>query len=575
MGYRLAMTSPLFPAATPLSSAVPAVPSTPVAELDRHLERLQGQTTAWAATPIARRIALLEAVSGAILAEADAWARSISQVKGLDPASELHGEDWLAGPVVTVRNVRLLIKALRAGGRPTPPKLRQRGDGQWVADVLPWDVWDRIVYTGWKASVWIEPGKPPSQGRVYREAAAHSQVGLVLAAGNVTAIGAMDVLHKIFIDNEVVIMKMNPVNEAGGPHIERAFAPLVEAGLLAVVYGGAEVGKYLTDHPKVATIHITGSDRTHDAIIWGASADEQARNKQAGTPRLTKPITSELGCVTPVLVMPGEWTPAEIKYQAEQVAGMVTQNASFNCNAAKVVVTWKGWHLRDAFLAAVKHALREAPPRKAYYPGAHARYQGFLEKYPRAEVLGERGDGVVPWTFIPDVPPQKGEYALTNEAFCGVLAETSLDAPNATAFFSIAQAFANEACWGTLSCMVLANPATQAAPAFDDFIAGLRYGGIAINGWAGALFGLGQTTWGAYPGHPLEDIVSGCGSVHNAFMFDYPQKSVLTFPWKHAAKPVWSSTHASLASLGRLLAAMEASPSIWKLPRLFAAALRG
>ena len=35
------------------------------------------------------------------------------------------------------------------------------------------------------------------------------------------------------------------------------------------------------------------------------------------------------------------------------------------------------------------------------------------------------GDEVVPWTLIPDVPASAGEYALTEEAFCGVLAEVA------------------------------------------------------------------------------------------------------------------------------------------------------
>ena len=85
-----------------------------------------------------------------------------------------------------------------------------------------------------------------------------------------------------------------------------------------------------TDHALVDNIHITGSDRTHDAIIWGATADEQAKNKANKTPRLNKPISSELGCVTPVMVIPGAWSEAELEYQARHVAGMVAQNASFN-----------------------------------------------------------------------------------------------------------------------------------------------------------------------------------------------------------------------------------------------------
>ena len=56
---------------------------------------------------------------------------------------------------------------------------------------------------------------------------------------------------------------------------------------------------------------------------------------------------------------------------AQRRRRMVVNNASFNCNAAKMLITAEG-------LAAARHAsstwsrraLAEAPPRKAYYPGA-------------------------------------------------------------------------------------------------------------------------------------------------------------------------------------------------------------
>jgi acyl-CoA reductase-like NAD-dependent aldehyde dehydrogenase len=553
------------------------VPPTSIAEVDAILERLSAKKDAWIKVGIPERIRLLETIRDDLERDADAWAKTLSQLKGIDANDALHGEDWFAGPIVTMRNVVHLIKALQQGGQPKPLSLSQRRDGQWVAQVLPWGLWDRILYTGWSAEVWIEPGQPPSQGRIYREKQEHGAVGLVLAAGNVTAIGAMDVLYKVFVENEVVVMKMNPVNEAGGPHIERIFQALKKAGVFDVVYGGGDVGKHLTDHKLTDTIHITGSDRTHDMIIWGSTPEEQQKNKAAGTPRLNKPMTSELGCVTPVLVLPGPWSDSDIAFQADQIAGMVTQNGSFNCNAAKCIVTWKDWPLREKLLAAVEDALRKAAPRKAYYPGAEQRYKAFLEQYLTHKVLGATGDGVVPWTMIPNVPAKKGEYALSTEAFCGVIAETSLEAADEGAFIDAALTFANDVCWGTLSCMVMAHPTTQKqhAARFDAFIAGLRYGGIAINGWAAALFGLGQTTWGAFPGHPLDNIESGRGVVHNTFLFDHPQKSVVRFPWRINPKPIWSPSHKTLDALGKSLLRMEAAPSIFRLPAVLAAALRG
>jgi acyl-CoA reductase-like NAD-dependent aldehyde dehydrogenase len=434
------------------------------------------------------------------------------------------------------------------------------------------------MFTGFTADVWIEPGKPASQGRIYREPArGPGKVALVLGAGNVSSIPPMDVLYKLFAENEVCVLKMNPVNAHVGPHLERALAPLIDAGYLAVVYGGADVGAHLGDHPQIDTLHVTGSDRTYDAIVWGADPEEQRRRKESGERKNARPFTAELGCVTPVLVVPGPWTDAELDYQARHVAGMVVQNASFNCNAAKVVVTARGWDRRQAFLTRLHEVLARTRPRKAYYPGAAARYQAFLERYPDARPLGGAGPEVVPWTVIPGVEAQPGEYALSTEAFCGVLAETDLDVGGPREFLTEMAAFANERLWGTLSCSVLVHPATERAHAreLDAAIADLRYGGIAINAWAGVIYALVSPTWGAYPGHPPEDIRSGTGVVHNSYLFDFPEKSVVRAPFIIRPTPAWFPDHRSLDVLGRRLLAMEADPGWGKLAGVAFAALRG
>ena len=48
------------------------------------------------------------------------------------------------------------------------------------------------------------------------------------------------------------------------------------ASILRVVYGGIEVGAQLCAHPEVDSIHVTGSDRTYDAIVWGGDPDQRA-----------------------------------------------------------------------------------------------------------------------------------------------------------------------------------------------------------------------------------------------------------------------------------------------------------
>lgn len=564
------MVSPRFP------EPPPSTPATPQANVDAALERLWERKRAWCQVDDHARREYLRDILRRTRGIARAWVEAACRAKGIDPASERAGEVWLSDPMPVLRNARQLIRTLAPVGVPRPPALRQRANGQWVAKVFPAEPFDKVLFLGFSGEIWIEKDKPPTQGTQLRRQQ-EGKVALVLGAGNIGSIGPMDALYKLFVENEVVLLKMNPVNDYIGPFLEEAFASLIRDGYFAVVYGGAEVGAYLTNHANVDTLHITGSDRTHDAIIWGASPDEQRRNKDMGTPVLRKPITSELGCVTPVLVVPGAWSERELQYQARHVASMVAHNASFNCNAAKALLLAKGWEHTPRFLSLLRQELAAIPPRKAYYPGAQERYQAFLDRYPDAEPLAERSDEVVPWTLLPGVRPSADEYALTTEAFCGVLSIVTVEATDARQYMQEAARVANDEIWGTLSCMVLIHPDTERAhrAPFDHFLESLRYGGIAINCWAGVVYGVVSTTWGAFPGHPLDDIRSGCGSVHNTYLFDFPERSVVRAPFVMRPTPPWFATHKNLRELGERLTDFEGAPSWTRLPRLLTAALKG
>jgi acyl-CoA reductase-like NAD-dependent aldehyde dehydrogenase len=550
--------------------------TTDFTEIDRAITRLHAHRSNWEKTSIPQRLIYLQDCLDRTLEIAEAWTRAACQAKGIDPASSLAGEEWVAGPISTARNIRLLMNSLNAGGQLAPPKIWQREGGQFVAEVLPANAIERLLYLSYRAEVWMEPGAAPTQGKIYREPTA-CQVALILGAGNVSAIVAMDVLSKLFGKNQVAIVKMNPVNAYMGEYLARAFAPLIRDGFLEVVYGGVEVGKYLCQHPQIETIHITGSHKTHDAIVWGATKSEQQERKATNNPQITKPITSELGCVTPILVVPGKWSHSDLTFQARQVASTIAHNASFNCVSGQVLVTASGWAQQAEFLAAVKRELAAIPPRQAYYPGAQDRYRVLLDKYPQSEPLSQHTPAIVPWTLIPDVPPVAGEYALNEEAFCGVLAEVSIAADTAPEFLTKAVEFANDRVWGTLSCTLLVDTQTQQQyqVELDTAIESLKYGAIGVNIWSGMVFYFGSTTWGAYPGNTLTDIGSGSGFVHNSYLFDRPQKSVAYAPFRIFPTPAWFATHRNLLGMARQLLRFESDPSWQNLPGVVLAALRG
>ena len=545
------------------------------------LERLAENKDGWVRRPAARRAQLLDECIARTLRVAPEWVLCACRAKSIGFDSALAGEEWLGGPVATIRNMRLLADALRSDGQPRIPRVMDRSDGRRVARVYPQVAWEGMLLPGWRADVWMPPDAALTQGAIYRDKMrgrfGPGRVCAILGAGNIASIGPMDALTKLFVEDQVVLIKTNPVNAYLQPFWEEAFRPLVDEGYLAVVRGGAEVGKHLVHHPLIDTVHITGSHLTHDAIVWGDSPDEQRRRKERGQPLLQKPISSELGAVTPVLVVPGHWSSSDLRFAARSVAGMVAHNASFNCNAAKALLLARGWRQRNAFIAELGSALERMPPRNAYYPGAQSRYEAFLQHYPNARVVGRRTRNVVPWTLLPSVAPLKHEYALSHEAFCGVLALVDLDARGPVDFLDQAVHVANDACWGTLSCGLLVDGDTEAhyAKALDEALTRLRYGGIAINTWPGMVFGLATPAWGAYPGHTLENIQSGRGFVHNTMLIDQVEKSVLRTPFRQWPAPFWFPDNPVGDRLAQQLMEFEARPKAGKLPRFVQTALQG
>lgn len=560
----------------------PPVPATPLAELDVVVGRLAARKAAFAALSVPDRLVLLDAVIDRLFEHQDAWAELESRAKGAWPGSIPYGEVYMSGPVPTARHLRMLKVALadirdhgapQAGGRATSV----RADGRLVVNVMPFDLWDRAAFLGYSADVWMEPGVTKDtlkshQAESYRKPHLAGKVSLVLGAGNQSSIPMTDALHKLFVDNSVVLIKMNPVNEYLGPVFRQIFQPLVDQGFVEVVYGGAEQGAYLCTHAGVDDIHITGSDQTHDAIVWGPREGREDR-KQRGERACTKPISSELGNVTPIVIVPGDWSDSDIAFHAESVAAMVSNNASFNCIAGKLLVTSKDWKQHGQFMAAVRQALRDTPPKKAYYPGARDRWQKFVDGHAQAETLGKDGPDTVPWTLIPNLDAvKKDDPCFRVEPFCGVLHEVALPGATAVDFLPGAVQFCNDSVWGTLAVHVVIHPSTRKDPAceaaFQEALDDLRYGTISINQWAGLGFGLMNTTWGAHPGHTLEDIQSGIGNVHNTFMFDKAQKSVVWAPFRPLMKPVWFHTHRGIPKLAAPLVRYSARPTLFRLLKI-------
>ncbi len=571
------------------SEARSAIPATSRARLDAALGILAARRRTWSSVGAAERVEILDSLLVDFAAVSEDWVAASLLHKGLEPGMPASGEEWVAGPFIVLRNIRLLRDALAdIASRGTPQisgPVWTRSDGRVVAGVFPVSIWDRLFYAGVSAEVWMQPGVAAAglsdaQALAYRGAGSESKVALVLGAGNVSSIGPLDALYKLFVENKVVLYKAHPVNDYLGPLMERAFRRLVDRDVLRVVYGGAAEGAYLCQHSGVDEIHITGSDKTYEAMVFGTGPDGERRRVE-GRPAITKPVTAELGNVSPVIVVPGPWSAGDIRYHAANLVSMLANNAGFNCNAARVIVQHAGWSQRAPLVDAIRRLLSRVPARRAYYPGAAGRDTAFREAHPQAERFGDGAEpGALPWTLIAGLDPNRADdLCYRTEAFCGLVAETALDAAGVAEYMERAVRFCNETLWGTLNATILVHPRSLRDPAVRDAvekaIGDLRYGSVSVNHWAALSYALGITTWGAYPGHTPDDIQSGTGVVHNTLMFSRPEKSVVRAPFRVWPTPPWFVTNRVGHRLLPRLARFEAAPSALKALAILAMAVRG
>ena len=182
--------------------------------------------------------------------------------------------------------------------------------------------------------------------------------------------------------------------------------------------------------------------------------------------------------------------------------------------------------------------------------------------------------------MLPDLDPSiDDDIAFRVESFNGVFGETSIGGRDVAAYLDTVAEFCNETLWGTLAATIIVHPTSMKDPAVaaavERLIERLRYGTIAVNAWAGIGYGLGSTTWGAFPGHPRNDIQTGQGWVRNSFMVERPQKSVIRAPWKLGKKPPQSYDFTTMGSLARRLVKLEAYGDLKQLPGIVADGIKG
>jgi acyl-CoA reductase-like NAD-dependent aldehyde dehydrogenase len=553
------------------------------AELDAKLATLQAKKLTWAQLSVVERIAVVDRLRVDLREIEERWVEAGMRAKGTHRESLGESEEWFT-LTVTYRLLRYLRQTLvqidRRGKPLLPGKVCWDRPGEWKVDVFPQNLQDRLALPLISAQVRLRDelkGDEPPRAEFYRQKNPPGHVCLVLGAGNIASQVTYDFLHKLFVEGQVVMLKMNPVNAYLAPLIEEGFRALVEPGYMQLGAGGTEVGAYLTNHADVDEIHLTGSFRTYEAVVFGRG-EEGEKRKHERHPLIHKRFTAELGNVSPVIIVPGPWSQRDLRTQAAKIGSWLAPNAGFNCITPRVLIQHKAWNLRTTLNSQVSDYLKRIETRTAYYPGSQKMHDEFTSAHPDAQQLGQAKAGELPWTYITDLDPTDDEeICFRREAFIGLFAETALEAKDTVEFIENAVKFANSQLWGTLCASIVVHPKSLKNPlvkaAVEQAITDLNYGSVVINHWGALAYYMTVTPWGAPPGHDMYDIQSGLGKINNPLMFDAPIKSVLRAPFISIPDPYMAHSKTSYRYF-RQDTRYQANPTWLNLAKLLWTALR-
>ena len=553
--------------------------------LDAALHRLAEGSRRHASRSPAERGMLALQTAQAVAAVAIPWGETAAAMKvvlepgscggpqvGPTPAAVL-AEETATGPLATVRLLVLTAQTLadaQRGERPTlssPPRpghpdrrgdrLHAGLDDHVEVDVMPAGIGrfhDQMVFRGYRATVRCgNLGDMAAFDRAWaREIQTRPTAGgvaVALGAGNVTGLAVADAISHIFEHGRTVLLKLHPLHGVLEPILREALRPLMAAGVLEIVTGGAEVAKAAVAAPLVTHVHLTGGDGAYDALVWGGPR----RDRPAGArPVLAKPITCELGNVTPWIVVPGRYTRQQLECQADMVAASIVNNTSFNCIATKLVITCRSWDQRQAFLDHVQRRLAEQPPRRAWYPGSTALWETLAERQAPA-------DGTLPTVFRTGLDPDRDARWMEREWFVPCVGEVAIEADSVDAFCSLAVEHTRRIP-GSLAANVTlpaaVDPATRRRQ--EMLLDHLAYGVVAVNCWSALAYAMASIPWGGFPGGTLEEPGSGLGMVHDPLLLPLVHNSILRGPLVVWPKPPWFAWHTRGVPLTRGVTAMYA-----------------
>ncbi len=334
-------------------------------------------------------------------------------------------------------------------------------------------------------------------------------ITLVLGAGNFSSIPYLDVLYHLITRKSVILLKLNPVNEYLKPVFEKVFQSFIERGYIIVTTGNIDESKYMAKHPGINHIHLTGSDKTFEDIVYGRELTEKERKSKSLSKKI---VTAKLN------------------------------NNGFNCIAAQVVVLPDGWGQTETLIKFVKHYMSKAKERKAYYPESIERLEKLQKDkgYERVNALS---------CVTPHLTREIKAYSKfeIDEVWSSTIYFKKIEYTSVEDFANKAIDYCNDELWGNLGVSVIIKDHDRK---FNNhitnlYVDNLNYGTVAINEWAAIGYIIPQLPWGGFPGNRDNDIQSGQSVVHNSMLFESPLKGVVNtkFRISRIIDPPWFVTN--------------------------------
>ena len=511
-------------------------------DIDRFITTLRTKSKEFNSISNLQLASMLEETISNIKEVSFFWATICSDNKGTTK-TPAEGEEWLGGPFASVLATQYYIKSLTNDDDLKEKKYNSEENSY---KVFPNNFTERITFPFIDAKVIFNKSMSFDDINKYRGFSKRYDIDpsitLVLGAGNFSSIPYLDVLYHLITRKSVILLKLNPVNEYLKPVFEKVFQNFIERGYIIVTTGNIDESKYMATHPGINHIHLTGSDKTFEDIVYGRELTDKERKTKSLSKINNKPISSELGNVTPIIIHPGKWSTSDIKYQARKIVTAKLNNNGFNCIAAQVVVLPDGWGQTDTLIKFVKHYMSKAKERKAYYPESIERLEK-LEKdkgYERVNSLS---------CVTPHLTREIKAYSKfeIDEVWSSTIYFKKIEYTSIEDFANKAIDYCNDELWGNLGVSVIIKDHDRKFNKHitNLYIEKLNYGTVAVNEWAAIGYIIPQLPWGGFPGNRDNDIQSGQSVVHNSMLFESPLKGVVNtkFRISRIIDPPWFVTN--------------------------------